>query len=117
MSPSCFLLCGSCVSWFINPVFQVQFSLASTPLGGKTKAQTRPIKSRHKCPLSSVSKTKKTSQSHNTLVIKWLQDHVLPKKSVVKPSCFSYFHCQLHRMVPGQTGFALRRVRRETRKH
>jgi hypothetical protein len=37
------------------------------------------------------------------------------KKNVVKPSRFSYCHCQLHRMVPGQTGFALRRVERETR--
>jgi len=37
------------------------------------------------------------------------------KKIVVKRPGFSYFHCQLHRMVPGRTGFALRRVRRETR--
>jgi hypothetical protein len=37
------------------------------------------------------------------------------KKNVVKPAGFSYFQCQLHRMVPGQTGFALRRVERETR--
>jgi hypothetical protein len=39
----------------------------------------------------------------------------LVKKTVVKRPEFSYFHCQLHRMVPGQTGFALRRVERETR--
>jgi hypothetical protein len=39
------------------------------------------------------------------------------KKNVVKPAGFSYVHCQLHRMVPGRTGFAPRRARRETRKH
>jgi len=39
------------------------------------------------------------------------------KKKVAKCPGFSYFHCQLHRMVPRQTGFALRRVKRETRKH
>jgi hypothetical protein len=39
------------------------------------------------------------------------------KKYVVFLAGFSYVHCQLHRMVPGQTGFALRRVKRETRKH
>jgi hypothetical protein len=41
----------------------------------------------------------------------------LVKKNVVKPAGFSYFRSQLHHMVPGQTGFALRRVERETRKH
>jgi hypothetical protein len=39
----------------------------------------------------------------------------LAKKTVVKRPEFFYFHYQLHRMVPGQTGFALRRVKRETR--
>jgi hypothetical protein len=41
---------------------------------------------------------------------------IFDKKKVAKCPGFSYVQCQLHRMVPGQTGFALRRVRRETRK-
>jgi hypothetical protein len=41
---------------------------------------------------------------------------IFDKKKVAKCPGFSYVQYQLHRMVPGQTGFALRRVRRETRK-
>ncbi|MGA2852978.1 MAG: hypothetical protein ABSE90_02435 [Verrucomicrobiota bacterium] len=61
------------------------------PLDGKTMAQTRPLKSRRKCPLPSVSKTKKIGQSHNTLVIKWLQDHVLQKKVLSNLPVFPIF--------------------------
>jgi hypothetical protein len=43
--------------------------------------------------------------------------YIFRKKKVAYCPGFFYFHCQLHRMVPGQTGFALRRVKRETRKH
>jgi hypothetical protein len=51
----------------------------------------------------------------NMLIPNWLHCPNLVKKNVVKLAGFSYVHCQLHRMVPGQTGFALRRVKRETR--
>jgi hypothetical protein len=40
---------------------------------------------------------------------------IFDKKKVAKCPRFSYFHWQLHRVVPGQTGFALRRKKRETR--
>jgi hypothetical protein len=40
---------------------------------------------------------------------------IFDKKIVAKCPGFSYFHWQLHRVVPGQTGFASRRKKRETR--
>jgi hypothetical protein len=54
-------------------------------------------------PRNSRPKKEKLSQSHNQLYSNYLRLLFLPKKCVVKPAVFSYFHYQLHRMVPGQT--------------
>jgi hypothetical protein len=59
--------------------------------------------------------SQKINRLHKSFIFKMLHCPDFAKKTVVKRPGFFYCHCQLHRMVPGQTGFALRRVERETR--
>jgi len=59
----------------------------------------------------------KSTKNHNLFIFNKLRCPLFDKKNVAKCPGFSYCHCQLHRMVPGRTGFALRRDRRETRKN
>jgi hypothetical protein len=58
----------------------------------------------------------KNSQKSQDVHFQRIALSIFEKKNVAKCPGFSYVQRQLHHMVPGQTGFALRRVRRETRK-
>jgi hypothetical protein len=72
------------------------------PIKASAAPKSAPIRQLF-APRNSRPKKEKLSQSHNQLYSNYLRLLFLPKKCVVKPAVFSYFHYQLHRMVPGQT--------------
>jgi hypothetical protein len=89
----------------------------SRPSTRKIHALSKALQTRLKSPFDIVLNMGKNDIESQHVHFQMIALSIFDKKKVAKCPGFSYFHCQLHRMVPGQTGVCLEAREARNKKH